>query len=228
MAASKHNSEVPRSRSRGRQPTFDREKALETALDLFWRHGYEGVSINDLTQKIGIAAPSLYHAFGSKAKLFREVIHRYQSMGLPPSQIKDAESSFEATRKVLEFSIAAVTRSKCPPGCMVTSGLLITSPEHADLAAHLREERAKLRRSLQKRIEWDIREGILDSSVNAANLARFYTSVLQGISTQAIDGATPVQLIAIMQTALLAWPAERKRAAQQNIRGATDQPKSIR
>ena len=193
-------------RSRGRQPTFDRDEALETALDLFWRHGYEGVSITLLTEQMGIAAPSLYPAFGSKEDLYRAVICRYQGMGLCEAQIAECASSYEAVRMVLEFGIAAVTRSKRPAGCMVSSGLLMASPEHADLAKHLRKERARQRVALQKRIEKDIRAGAVAAAVNAASLARFYITVLQGISVQAIDGATRAELTDVMETALLSWP----------------------
>jgi TetR/AcrR family transcriptional regulator, copper-responsive repressor len=193
-------------RARGRQATFDREQALEAALNLFWRHGYEGVSIAALTQSIGIAAPSLYHAFGSKEGLYREVIERYQGMGFSASQIAECSSSFEAIRRVLEFGITAVTRSMRPAGCMVSSGLLMASREHIQLAAHIRKERAKLRIALQRRIEKDIRNGLLERSANGASLARFYTTVLQGISVQAIDGATRAELAAVMKTALQCWP----------------------
>ena len=59
---------------RGRPRGFDRDKALRRAMELFWRHGYEGVSMADLTAAMGIAAPSLYAAFSSKEALFRAVI----------------------------------------------------------------------------------------------------------------------------------------------------------
>jgi AcrR family transcriptional regulator len=180
--------------------------ALETALNLFWRHGYEGVSIASLTQRMGIAAPSLYHAFGSKEGLYREVICRYQGMGLREAQIAECASGYQAVRMVLEFGIAAVTRSKRPAGCMVSSGLLMASPEHAGLAKHLHKERARQRVALQKRIEKDIRAGVLGPAVNAASLARFYITVLQGISVQAIDGATRAELTDVIETSLLSWP----------------------
>jgi TetR/AcrR family transcriptional regulator, copper-responsive repressor len=206
MATLKKHPPPRQARARGRQATFEREEALEIALDLFWRHGYEGVSISALTQAIGIAAPSLYHAFGSKEELYKEVIGRYQGVGLSAAQIAACGSSLEATRRILEFAVAAVTGSKRPLGCMVSSGLLMSSPEHAGVAVHVRKERAKLRATLQKSIEKDIRSGELDVSVNAASLARFYTTVLQGMSVQAIDGATRAELTAVMETALLSWP----------------------
>jgi len=206
MAGLKKQVLAKEGRSRGRQPTFDRDDVLETALNLFWRHGYEGVSIASLTQHMGIAAPSLYHAFGSKEGLYRAVICRYQGMGLREAQIAECASSYEAVRMVLEFGIAAVTRSKRPAGCMVSSGLLMAGPEHADLARHLRKERARQRVALQKRIERDIHAGVVGAAVNAASLARFYITVLQGISVQAIDGATRAELTDVMKTALLSWP----------------------
>lgn len=206
MAGLKKQVLAKKSRSRGRQPTFDRDDALETALNLFWQHGYEGVSIASLTQRMGIAAPSLYHAFGSKEGLYREVICRYQAMGLREAQITECASGYQAVRMVLEFGIAAVTRSKRPAGCMVSSGLLMASPDHADLAKYLRKERARQRVALEKRIEKDIRAGFLSPTVNAARLARFYITVLQGISVQAIDGATQAELTDVIETALLSWP----------------------
>src|SRR5690606_6207018 len=63
----------------GRPWSFDRQDAIETAMRLFWRHGYEGVSISDLTKEIGVAPPSLYAAFGSKAGLYREALERYEA-----------------------------------------------------------------------------------------------------------------------------------------------------
>jgi AcrR family transcriptional regulator len=62
----------------GRPWSFDRDKAVETAIRLFWHHGYEGISVGDLTKKIGVAPPSLYAAFGSKAGLYREAVDRYE------------------------------------------------------------------------------------------------------------------------------------------------------
>lgn len=206
MAASRSTSGETSPRRRGRQWTFDRDEALETALDLFWRHGYEGVSVADLTKAIGIAAPSLYHAFGSKADLYREVLRRYGSSGLGPDEIANATSSHDAARQLLERGIAAVTAPGRPLGCMVSSGMLMTSTENAELAGELKGLRAATREALERRIARDVEEGILPKEVEAAALARFYVSVLQGISVQALDGATRDELLPIAARALAAWP----------------------
>lgn len=195
--------------SRGRRPTFDRERALDTALDLFWRHGYEGVSIAELTGAIGIAAPSLYHAFGSKADLYREVVRRYSAAAaVGAEEVDAAPSSREAARIMLERGIAAATAAGRPPGCMLSSGMLMTSADHADLAAELRDLRAASGQPLERRIARDVDEGLLPSGTDAASLTRFVVTVLQGLSVQALDGATFAQLSPVASLALAAWPAE--------------------
>ena len=64
---------------RGRPRAFDMDKALDAALDLFWRKGYEGTSIADLTKAMGINPPSLYAAFGGKETLFHQALDRYEA-----------------------------------------------------------------------------------------------------------------------------------------------------
>ncbi|WP_207477320.1 TetR/AcrR family transcriptional regulator [Arenibaculum pallidiluteum] len=203
-------------RRRGRQATFDRNEALDIALDLFWRHGYEGVSVADLTKAIGIAAPSLYHAFGSKADLYREVLRHYGSNGMSPDEIAAAPSSQDAARLMLERGIAAVTTPGRPLGCMISSGMLMSSPENADLVAELRRLRASLREALQRRIARDVEEGLLPETTDAPSLARFFAAVLQGISVQALDGATAAELRAAAAAALRAWPAGSRTTSDAN------------
>ncbi|MBR0663058.1 TetR/AcrR family transcriptional regulator [Roseomonas hellenica] len=189
-------------RPRGRQPTFDRDQALEVALDLFWRHGYDGVSIADLTDAIGIAAPSLYHAFGNKADLYREVLRRYGASGISADEIAAAPSGHDAARMMLERGIAAVTTPGKPLGCMVSSGLLMTSAENAELAAELRAIRSASRLALERRITSDVEAGLLPAATDAAALARFIMTVLQGLSVQALDGASAAELAPVVNSAL--------------------------
>lgn len=207
MAHSSRTTAAASPRPRGRQPTFDRDEALETALELFWRHGYEGVSLADLTSAMGIAAPSLYHAFGSKADLYREVLRRYGSSGgMKADEVGAAASSYDAARQMLERGIAAVTMPGKPLGCMVSSGMLMASPDHAELAAELKALRASLRHALQKRIQRDIDDGVLPRATDAAALARLVTAAMQGISVQALDGANAAELLPIVAAVLAAWP----------------------
>lgn len=191
-------------RRRGRQPTFDRDEALAVAMELFWRHGYDGVAISDLTSAIGIAAPSLYHAFGSKAELYREALRRYLAQGVGDEEFAAAATAREAVELRLRLGLQWVTQPNRPAGCMVSCGLLTTAAAHAELAADLRQARARLRQSLQSRIQRDVDAGTLQADAEA--LAGFYASVLAGMSVQAIDGATREQLSQTVELALRAWP----------------------
>jgi TetR/AcrR family transcriptional regulator, copper-responsive repressor len=214
MPVSPRNNAKPASRPRGRQPTFDRDQALETALELFWRHGYEGVGIADLTEAMGIAAASLYHAFGSKADLYREVLRLYGAYGTSPKEIADAPSGYDAVVTMLERGIAAVTRPGKPPGCMISSGMLMTSAANAGRAAELKAIRAASRQALEQRIARDIEAGVLPATVDAAVLARFFATVLQGLSVQALDGASAAELRLVAAAALQAWPSPTGHAAR--------------
>ncbi len=191
----------------GRPRGFDREQAVEAAMTLFWRHGYEGVSVTDLTEAIGVAAPSLYSAFGSKAGLYREALQRYQQRPSAmagvlagPGPLKDVVA------QLLRAAVRAVTEPDQPHGCMVSSGMFAC----ADANQREAEATAELRRTflsqLQARIQHAKSEGQLPASASPTGLARYLAAVLQGISMQARDGATARELDVIVQQVLKTWP----------------------
>ena len=82
----------------------------------------------------------------------------------------------------------------------------MASPESAELAAELRAMRTALRQALQRRIERDVEDGCLPDVTDAATLARFIAAVLQGISVQALDGASAAELRPLLASALAVWP----------------------
>ena len=75
----------------GRPRSFDRDVALEQAMRLFWEKGYDETSIGDLTAAMGIAAPSLYAAFGDKRALFEEAVELYERLPGAPITAGDGE-----------------------------------------------------------------------------------------------------------------------------------------
>jgi len=193
----------------GRPRGFDRDAAVDTAMQLFWRHGYEGVSIGDLTDAIGIAAPSLYAAFGSKADLFREALARYDSqLALDESVFEGDTSLPRAVRALLRASARAVTREETPRGCMVSSGMIACHPEHAGLADELGARRRALAGRLAERLSrW------LDAR-QAASVARYLSAVMQGMSVQARDGATLEELYTIAELAAQTVPDAPERRSR--------------
>lgn len=183
-------------KSRGGRPwSFDREQAIETAMRLFWRHGYEGVSIGDLTKQIGIAPPSLYAAFGSKAELYREAVARYEeTLGrLDVASVKSAASLAEAVRVLLEGAVRAVTDPHRERGCMISSGMIACHPEQASLV----RDAAARRDAMRERIAEALRP--FADAQEVRRLARHLAAVMQGISIQARDGSTPTELQEIVE-----------------------------
>ncbi|RZS74077.1 TetR family transcriptional regulator [Phyllobacterium myrsinacearum] len=173
---------------RGGPRTFDRDHAVDTAMRLFWRHGYEGVSLNDLTAAIGIAPPSLYAAFGSKAGLYREALDRYSGLPTALNNLGQTTSLCEAVETLLKNAIEAVTAPGEERGCMISSGMIQCGEDHADLARELAERRGLMRDSIMLKLQpWVDRD-------RAVSLSRYLVTILQGLSVQARDGASREEL----------------------------------
>lgn len=168
--------------------TFDRDQAIDIAMHLFWRHGYEGVSLNDLTAAIGVAPPSLYAAFGSKAGLYREALDRYFGLRGPVWDIGTTTTLQETIETLLHKAIDAVTDPAGERGCLISSGMVQCGLDHAELAREMAERRNTMREMIAETLErW------LDQE-RAVSLARYLAAVLQGLSVQARDGASRQEL----------------------------------
>src|SRR5439155_19000007 len=114
---------------RGRPREFDAEKALDAALLLFWRHGYEGTSLAALTDCMGINMPSLYAAFGNKEKLFKKALDRYiqKPASYLPTALKEPTAR-RAAEKLLSGAIKMVMNPLHPDGCLLVQGALASGP----------------------------------------------------------------------------------------------------
>ncbi|WP_244631178.1 TetR/AcrR family transcriptional regulator [Aureimonas sp. ME7] len=185
----------PRQRRSSGPRTFDRDEAIEIAMRLFRRHGFEGVSISDLTGAIGIAPPSLYAAFGSKAGLYREALDRYAALPGALDGMVDAATLDEAVSGLLDAAIKAATDAE--RGCMISTGLVEGAAEHRELA----DELAQRRRDLRGRIAEGL--GSWLGPEEAQHLAAYLLAVQQGLAVQARDGATEAELALIREQVMV-------------------------
>jgi AcrR family transcriptional regulator len=195
-------------RKGGRPLSFDRDAALEQAMLLFWRHGYETTSISDLTQAMGITAPSLYTAFGDKRRLFLEAASRYA--GDPEAgsiAIDDARTAYDAACSILNGAVVAFTGKTTPPGCLLASATASGSPGSADVQAIIAGYRQRICARLCARIERDVTMGLLPNDTDAAALAALVVTVVQGLSVLARDGVERAALSRIAEASLNAWPS---------------------
>lgn len=192
---------------RGRPRAFDRNAALSTATELFWKKGYESTSIAELCDSIGIEPPSLYAAFGSKDNLYSECLDYYQQTISPliwdgldkSSTAKDGFASvLQGTAKVLPSTIRA-------SGCMVTLSAAGEDEETA-LGKKVKAARKAGLKLFEVRLRRGIADGDVSRRVNVKAVARFFLDIQQGMSVQARDGASNRALKEIASLAMKAWP----------------------
>ena len=199
---------------RGRPRSFDREAALQQAMEVFWNKGYEGTSISDLTEAMGINPPSLYAAFGDKERLFLEAVERYQASRGASCPYCEEPTARGAIEKLLTYMARELTTGSHPRGCMMMMAATTSSSASRELQAALARSRAESRERMRARIEHGIREGDVPAGTDAAALADFYSTIVTGMSMQARDGATRKSLGGTVERAMAIFPAVPKRAAR--------------
>jgi len=171
----------------------------------FWRRGYEGTSMADLVQALGIASARIYAAFGSKQDLFREAVQHYEAGdgGFADRAMAQEPRVRDALARVLRDAVATYTDDAHPLGCMVVTAATNCAEENEAVAAWLAEHRRQRTQSLIDRLQRALDEGELRAGTDVQALGDFYATQLHGISVQARDGVPRERLLAAVQTALL-------------------------
>lgn len=201
----------PASRPRGRPRAFDRDEALAKAAETFWRLGYEGASIADLTAVMGITPQSLYSAFTSKADLYREALQWYQDhVGASTVAALAEGDAVIALTRLLSEAAEEFTKKGRPHGCMISTAVLTCATENEPVARHVSGLRGATLALIRARVERGIDEGQLSPGTDPEALARFVGAMIQGMSVQAQDGASKAALLALARHAVT--EIERHRA----------------
>lgn len=195
--------------TRGRPREFCVDHALTQALGVFWSKGYEGASLTDLTEAMGITRPSLYAAFGNKESLFRKALDLYEREKLAyvgqalaePTARKVAEAMFRG-------AVDTAVGSGGAHGCLRVISSMACGPAAQSIHQEVVERSQKGKQALIDRFEQAKAEGDLPAHVNAEGLARLLVAMLQGISVQANQDATREDLELLVETALATWPSD--------------------
>ena len=192
---------------RGRPREFCVEGALAAALRVFWSKGYEGTSLTDLTEAMGITRPSLYAAFGNKEALFRKALDLYQREKLEYVGRALAEPT---ARGVAEVLLRGAVNNVCNPGEPHGCLGVITASACGEEAQSVRQEVLKrgqvIREALIERLDRAKAENDLPAHVDTQGLTSLLFAMLQGISVQAGGGATQEELERLVDTGLALWP----------------------
>jgi AcrR family transcriptional regulator len=198
-------SQIPR--KKGRPLSFDRDRALHQAMLLFWRHGYESTSLNDLTTALNVPPSSIYAVFKDKKNLFLESVALYVSGPITSKTIiDDAATGFEAAFQLLKAAAVGFTGADTPAGCLLATSAISCSNAASDVQSALAAIRYDIEAQLRDKIEQSIKLGHLPMSADAEVLAANTLAVIQGLSTLARDGASRNKVLKIAETAMQAWP----------------------
>ena len=191
----------------GRPREFDIERALDRALEVFWRNGYEGASIASLTEAMGINPPSLYAAFGNKEALFRRALDRYvqQRTGFWDEALA-APTARGMIAHLLHESANFLTEKCNPPGCLLVRGALSCSEAADPIVEVLAARRSEGEAAIRGRLEDAKLAGELPPGLVPVEFARYVMTVLEGMSVRAAAGANREELHKVAEIALLAWP----------------------
>jgi len=207
MKATEETTELKR--QRGRPTAFDADEALEKALQVFWARGYEGASMAELTEAMGINKPSIYAAFGNKEELFRKALGKYTSG--PVAYVAEAmqqPTARAAMEMFLSRSAEFLADKNTPGGCMIVQGALTCGQSAELIQRELAARRMGLEDMLKRRLESAQAQNDFPRDLNAAEFAKYLATVHQGMSVQASSGATKKELLSVVGQVLKNWPAK--------------------
>lgn len=191
----------------GRPRGFCEETALEAAMRVFWERGYEGTSLTDLTDAMGINRASLYATFGDKENLFRQALARYGEG--PAAYLKDALQAPTARGVIeglLKGAVNLLGNPQNPRGCLSTQGALATGIGAQPIKNALIAWRKNGEGEIQKRFKRARAEGDLPEEVNIGELTRYLCAVVYGLGVMAANGDTKGDLMRVVDMTLRTLP----------------------
>ena len=189
----------------GRPRAFDTEKALDRAMQVFWRKGYLGTSLSDLTAAMGINRPSLYAAFGNKKSLFRKVLERYaKGPSVYLSEALREPTARAVVERIFYGVVDLLTDPHTPRTCMWVHGALSCGDD--PLREEFAAQRAAGLAELRTRFKRAIADDDLPADADADALARYVQAVNFGLTVQASTGATRKELLRVVAITLKTWP----------------------
>ncbi|HEY0313254.1 MAG TPA: TetR/AcrR family transcriptional regulator [Allosphingosinicella sp.] len=195
---------------KGRPREFCVDQALTAALGVFWSKGYEGASLTDLTEAMGITRPSLYAAFGNKEALFKKAFDLYEREKLAYIQEALAAATVRGVaERLMRGNLAMLTEECTARGCLSVISSMACGAEAESVRSEVVARRAVWNAAVVERFERARAEGDLPDHIDPQGLSRLLSAMLQGISIQHGDGATKEQLEQLIDTSLALWPTAK-------------------
>ena len=168
----------------GRPKEFDQKVALEGAMKVFWAHGYEATSVQDLLDAMGISRGSMYGTFGDKHALFTAAVDHYgRTVTRDLERALDAPGSPLGNVRTVLTTVAAQSINgggKCC-GCLATHTAVELAPHDAGVARTIKALLGRIEKAFHRALERAVEAGELSSDTDVRALARFFTGTVQGL-----------------------------------------------
>ena len=193
----------------GRPREFDAETALDQAMEVFWRHGYEGATIAQLTEAMGINPPSLYACFGNKEGLLKAALDRYTKLRTVwMDEVVAAPTARDVAERMLMGIADKQTDPANPPGCLLVQGGIACGTGSESVPFELAARRAQNEDQLRDRFVRAKAEGDLKPTSDPAALARYVSAVSVGMGVMASSGSDREALQQVASMAVQAVEAQ--------------------
>lgn len=197
-------------RERGRPRTFDIDDALDRAVKVFWKHGFQDASMQELTGAMGLSKPSLYAAFGDKEALYLKTLERYLALLIERhAAVLNAEPDGRlALDRFLRSLADMVADPDMPGGCFVINGTAdcggSTIPASVEMALRAALQGTEAR--LLQRLRRAQKDGDLPADAQPEGMAAVFGAIIAGLAVLAKSGAARQKLDTVIDNAMMMWP----------------------
>lgn len=166
-----------------RTKEFDETEVLDKAVELFWTHGYNATSANDLVKHLGLSRSSLYSTYGDKRTLFIKSLHRYRKkqVGAMLQMIANSDNTATVIAKMFELVIKQDVRAKVPKGCLMVSSAIELAPHDSEIAQIVQANENDIEGALKLAIDKGKERGDVTSTHSSSSLAKFLYNNVSGL-----------------------------------------------
>jgi TetR/AcrR family transcriptional regulator, transcriptional repressor for nem operon len=169
-----------------RTKEFEPDQALEHAMNVFWRFGYENTSLDQLMGEMGIARQSLYNTFGDKRSLYLQALRHYRDENLARLRAMFAgDTSVRQSIATLLHELTSQTRDQRERGCLLLSATMERPADDKEVLEFLRDNQRTVERILAEALKRAQDRGEIPSTKDPRALASFFVSAIQGIRSVA-------------------------------------------
>jgi TetR/AcrR family transcriptional repressor of nem operon len=182
---------------------FDKDKALESAMLLFWRQGYSATSLTNLLQVMGVSRSSFYAAFTDKRSLYIDALTLFsQRTHSVLESVKEETNPSNAIRSFFEHTLFDVPEHRMRRGCMMVNTVLELADVDQGLSLLAAQKLGEIEQAFKLCFESAIRSGAFSSQQTPTELAQFVMTVNQGLRVASRKQESKQELKSILQTTI--------------------------